>query len=155
MNVKKVFSLQGCRLLICPELGVYMGLSGEQRLAISEPLPEIFTEPSGENQRSLRALAETARTNGIYLVCSVVEKEDVFYNTTVVFDPSGRMIGRHRKIHLYLEAGLTPSKEKPQLIYIPELGQVGACNSVFFNTLLRKEFRGEFIKSERRLSHKF
>lgn len=120
--------LQGCRLLICPELGVYVGLSGEQRLAISEPVPQLYTEPSIEKQRALKELADIAHMNNIYLVCSVVEKADHFYNTTVVFDPSGRVIGRHRKIHLYLEAGLTPSPDPPRKIYIPEFGQVGMYN---------------------------
>ncbi|OQR71837.1 vascular non-inflammatory molecule 2-like, partial [Tropilaelaps mercedesae] len=113
-----------CGLLICPEHGLHTGLSVEQRLLSSEPIPLLDTEPSDENQIALATLAKTARANGLYLVCSVIERDEAFYNTTVILDPRGKIIGRHRKMHLYSEAGLMPSREKPRKVHIPGIGQV-------------------------------
>ncbi|XP_022662573.1 vascular non-inflammatory molecule 2-like isoform X1 [Varroa destructor] len=125
---------QGCGLLLCPELGLYIGLTAEQQLRIAEPVGKLNTEPLNESQPALAALAQTARNNGLYLVCSVIERDDAFYNTTVILDPHGKVIGKHRKMHLYLEAGLIPSHEKPRKVYIPNIGQVEiiTCFDVFF-----------------------
>lgn len=51
----------------------------------------------------LQGLAEEARRLGLYLVAgSVPEKcKNKIYNTSVVFDPKGRRIAFHRKMHLF------------------------------------------------------
>jgi predicted amidohydrolase len=77
-------------------------------------LPELFDSlyfPQQEKARvvaetipgpTARALLETAMKNRVVLVGgSVYEKAgSKFYNTSVVFDEKGRMIGKYRKIHI-------------------------------------------------------
>ncbi len=77
-------------------------------------LPELFDSlyfPQHEKARvvpetipgpTTRALSEAARKNRVVLVGgSVYEKAgSKFYNTSVVFDEKGRMIGKYRKIHI-------------------------------------------------------
>jgi predicted amidohydrolase len=46
------------------------------------------------------ALANLARTHGLYLCFGLVEREgDLFYDTGVLLNPSGEIIGLHRKIN--------------------------------------------------------
>ena len=76
-------------------------------------LPEMFccpyenpsfisnSEPIGSTV--WMAMSEAAREHGIYLIAgSMPEKENErIYNTSFVFDPDGKQIARHRKIHLF------------------------------------------------------
>ncbi|XP_062499715.1 omega-amidase NIT2-like [Corticium candelabrum] len=57
-------------------------------------------ETSGD---TVATLAELAKENNIYLIGgSIPEKDgDAFYNTCTVFCPTGQMIAKHRKIHLF------------------------------------------------------
>ncbi|WAR21149.1 NIT2-like protein [Mya arenaria] len=76
-------------------------------------LPECFNSPYGTSYfpeyaepipgPSTDTLVKSAQENKIYLVGgSIPEKDgDKIYNTCVVFDPSGNMIGKHRKMHLF------------------------------------------------------
>jgi len=61
----------------------------------------VYAEPAGGE--SWQALSDAARENGIYLVGgSVPEREDgKIYNTSYIFDPQGRELARHRKVHLF------------------------------------------------------
>ncbi len=75
-------------------------------------LPEMFCcpysprafvrEAEAEGGEVTDALAEMARSAGAYLIGgSMPEREDGrIYNTCFVFDPSGKRIARHRKVHL-------------------------------------------------------
>ena len=60
----------------------------------SEPIP------GGE---TTQALAQAARDNKVYLIGgSIPEREGTkLYNTCTVFDPSGNLIAKHRKVHLF------------------------------------------------------
>ncbi len=76
-------------------------------------LPEMFTCPYANRYfpqyaeegvgPTRRALSETARELGVYIVGgSIPEREDGrLYNTSFVFDRQGREIARHRKMHLF------------------------------------------------------
>jgi predicted amidohydrolase len=76
-------------------------------------LPEMFSCPYetkkfpiyAEEERgpSWTKLSEIAKENNIYLVAgSIPEKdEDRIYNTSFVFDRTGKNIAKHRKIHLF------------------------------------------------------
>ncbi|XP_052773075.1 omega-amidase NIT2-like [Mya arenaria] len=76
-------------------------------------LPECFNSPYGTSYfpeyaepipgPSTDTLVKSAQENKIYLVGgSIPEKDgDKIYNTCTVFDPSGNMIGKHRKMHLF------------------------------------------------------
>lgn len=58
------------------------------------------TEPDGE---SVKYLAELAREYDCYLVGgSIPEQEgERLYNTSLVFNPQGKIIAKHRKVHLF------------------------------------------------------
>ena len=76
-------------------------------------LPECFNSPYGtkyfpEYAESVpgpttEALSGAAAEHGVYVVGgSIPERDgDRLYNTCTVFDPEGRMIGKHRKVHLF------------------------------------------------------
>ena len=87
---------QGAELVVLPELwasGYDAPRLGEMVAAAAEPVP---------GPRSDR-LAEAARSHRIWLFAgSVPELADgATYNTTVVYDPAGEIVARHRKAHLY------------------------------------------------------
>lgn len=65
---------------------------------------EIFSEPlSAEACPSAKMLSDLARDNGVWLVGgSIPELDgDKVYNTCLVFDSKGAIVGRHRKAHLF------------------------------------------------------
>lgn len=77
-------------------------------------LPEMFNCPYqasnfpeyGERERgsTWKSLSEIARKNQIFLVggsIPEVDEEKRVYNTSYVFDHKGRVIAKHRKIHLF------------------------------------------------------
>lgn len=77
-------------------------------------LPEMFNCPydtrkfgdyaeEREDSRTLRAVSAAAQECGLYMVAgSIPEKEgDKIYNTSFIFNPSGEIIGAHRKLHLF------------------------------------------------------
>ncbi|HUG15956.1 MAG TPA: carbon-nitrogen hydrolase family protein [Thermomicrobiales bacterium] len=84
----------GAELVVLPETWSYMG-SADGVLASAETIPGDTT----------CHLAETARSLGIYLHCGSiherVDREPRAYNTTVVLNPDGDIIGAYRKIHLF------------------------------------------------------
>lgn len=61
----------------------------------------LYAEPAGG--LCWQAMAEAAQENHIYLAAgSMPEAEHGHcYNTTYIFDPDGKQIARHRKIHLF------------------------------------------------------
>ncbi|MDI3281011.1 MAG: carbon-nitrogen hydrolase family protein [Bacillota bacterium] len=114
----------------------------------SEAFPRLAEEyPTGE---SIQMLAEAAAQEGIYLVGgSLPEREgERLYNTSFVFAPDGRLLARHRKLHLFdvdLASGLS-FRESDQLapgdrltICDTALGRLGViiCYDLRFPELAR------------------
>lgn len=77
-------------------------------------LPEMFNSPyqtvlfpsyaeSYPDGETVRMLARVANEAGIILVGgSIPERDGAFvYNTSFIFGPGGRLLGRHRKMHLF------------------------------------------------------
>ena len=61
----------------------------------------VYAEPAeGE---SWQMLSQAARENGLYLVGGSVPElaGGKLYNTSYIFDPQGRELARHRKVHLF------------------------------------------------------
>lgn len=85
---------EGARLVSLPEVWTYLGPS-EGNAAAAETIPGPLTDQ----------LAATARDLDIYLhagsIYERVEGESRIYNTTVVFDPQGELLGTYRKIHMF------------------------------------------------------
>jgi predicted amidohydrolase len=84
----------GARLVALPEVWTYLGPNEGNRDA-AEPIPGP----------TIARLAERARRHGIYLHCGsiyeAVPGEPRLFNTTVVLDPSGEIVAKYRKIHMY------------------------------------------------------
>ena len=111
-------------------------------------LPEIFTCPydnkcfhefaESDGGTVYRFLSELARDRRMYVIGgSVPELEDgKLYNTSYVFDRSGALIGKHRKVHLFdidIEGGqyykesdvLSPGEK--MTVFDTEYGKMGVC----------------------------
>jgi predicted amidohydrolase len=83
----------GARVVCLPELfnSLYFP-QWERRKAVSETIPGQTTN----------ALSGAARENSVVLVGGSIYEKDgsKLYNTTVVFDERGRILGKYRKVHL-------------------------------------------------------
>lgn len=84
----------GARLVLFPECSM-LHLPQEQAPApLAEPLDGPFAH----------ALAAAAARHGIAVVAGMFERghdEERAFNTVVALDPTGRLVGAYRKIHLY------------------------------------------------------
>lgn len=84
----------GARLVSLPEVWTYLG-ADNGKAGTAETIPGPLTDQ----------LAAKARDLDIYLhagsIYEQVEGEDRLYNTTVVFNPQGEIIGTYRKIHMF------------------------------------------------------
>lgn len=84
---------QGCGLAVLPEM-FNCPYSTSQFRAYAE-------NPGGP---SWRFLEEKARTKGIYLIGGSIpelDEEGRVFNTSLIYDPQGTLIGKHRKVHLF------------------------------------------------------
>jgi deaminated glutathione amidase len=84
----------GARLIALPEVWTYLG-PAEGNWEAAETIPGPLTE----------LLAERARRHGVYLHAgSILERragEPLLANTTVVFAPSGEIVARYSKLHMF------------------------------------------------------
>ena len=84
----------GARFVTLPETWTHLG-PGKGDHAAAELIPGDLT----------RLLADKAREHSIWLhagsIHERVPEHDKLYNTTVVFDPSGDIVARYRKMHLF------------------------------------------------------
>jgi len=83
---------------------------------LAEPVPGPLT----------RRFAHAARTHGVFLCTGITEQaEEGFYNTALLFDRTGRLVLRHRKIN-ELEVGLRTYTRGSELRTVKtELGVIG------------------------------
>lgn len=100
-NVRRAFELieQACTedrpdLVMLPECFTIYGSTAEAQLAAAEPCP------GGE---TYEALGKLAAKYGVFIHAgSMNEREgERMYNTTLVFDRSGKEVARYRKIHMF------------------------------------------------------
>jgi predicted amidohydrolase len=99
--------------------------------AVFVPDPDRKVNPCTSNEFDdhdiLKQLSCAARKGQKYVVINLIEKVQcskencpgnqkiIFYNTSIVFDRTGRMIARYRKYHLFDEGRLT-TPDSPELI---------------------------------------
>lgn len=92
--VKKAVEEGGAQLVALPEM-FNCPYSNKVFRAYSEPIPGPTTE----------RLSAAAKAHGIYLIGgSIPELEAAsgrVYNTCCVFDPTGKLVAKHRKVHLF------------------------------------------------------
>ena len=84
---------RGSDLVVLPEVWTGLGYSSEKAYAeIAEPIPGPTTA----------LLAEKARKYGMYVVGSMYEASgNLFYNSSPLIDPEGRIVGKYWKTHLF------------------------------------------------------
>lgn len=112
-------------IILLPETITVAG-NGKSYVDVAEPIPGPSTI----------ALGELARRHSSYLVAGLVEREDaICYNTAVLIDRQGRVIGKYRKVQLpeqEVAGGLTPGDDFP--VFKTDFGTIGMmiCYDVFF-----------------------
>lgn len=103
--------------IVCLGEGITLVGSGETYVSVAEPVPGPTTEQ----------LAEKARQYQMYLVAGLYEREgSAVYNTAVLIDRQGKVVGKYRKVNLpreEIEGGLTPGTEYP--VFDTDFGRVG------------------------------
>lgn len=103
-------------LILLPE-GMTVAGTGKQYADVAESVPGPTT----------RALGELARRKHSYIVAGIYEREaSAIYNTAVLIDREGRLIGKYRKVYLpreEIEGGLTPGNDYP--VFRTDFGKVG------------------------------
>jgi predicted amidohydrolase len=103
-------------VILLPE-GMTVAGTGKGDAEVSEPVPGPTTE----------RLGELARRKHAYVVGGIYEREaPAVYNTAVLIDRQGRLIGKYRKVYLpreEIEAGLTPGNAYP--VFRTDFGKVG------------------------------
>lgn len=70
----------------------------------AEPIPSSLRDLDAKTHPSTAFLVETAKANKIFLVGgSIPERGECggIYNTCLVINPNGEIIGKHRKVHLF------------------------------------------------------
>jgi deaminated glutathione amidase len=85
---------EGAELVVLPEYTVYLGRRGGY-----EANAEAVPGPTAER------FEQAARAGGVWLLAgSLLERswvEGRYYNTSLLFDPRGRLVARYRKVHLF------------------------------------------------------
>ena len=100
-------SAQGAALVVFPEAfftAYPKGLDFGARVGMRSPegrreFRRYFESAVDIPGRETEALAEAAGRHGVYLVIGVIEREiGTLYCTALFFGPSGRLLGKHRKL---------------------------------------------------------
>jgi predicted amidohydrolase len=105
--------------------------TGRPAHEVAEPIPGPSTA----------TLGEAARRNHLWIVASLYEREGkCVYNTAVLIDRQGKLVGRYRKTHLpetEMLAGVTPGTEYP--VFQTDFGKIGmqVCYDNFFPEVAR------------------
>ena len=116
---------QGADIVCLPEGITVVGL-GKKYLDVAEPVPGPSTE----------FLGKIAKKHNMYIVAGIYEKEkEVVFNTSVLLDRQGELLGKYRKVCLpreEIEGGITPGISFP--VFDTDFGRIGMiiCWDVFF-----------------------
>ena len=104
-NMRKQLSIakdKGAELISLPECwnSPYSNAAFPQ---YAEAVPKVGEQTSEAANPSIHALCNEAKKLGIWLIGgSIPEREnDKLFNTCVVINPEGSIIGKHRKVHLF------------------------------------------------------
>ena len=120
---------KGAQLVVLQELhcGIYFCQAEDTAMFdMAEPIPGPDTE----------FLGKLAKEKNAYIVAGLLEREGkAVYNTSVLIDRKGALVGKYRKVYLpreELEGGVTPGDGYP--VFDTDFGRVGMmiCYDVFF-----------------------
>lgn len=115
---ERMDAARGADLVCLPELINVTGVTGMDRAELAEPIPG----PTYEH------LAEKAREHGFYVAASLLERQGgAIYNTGLMIDRTGGILGKYRKTHLApgedLLQGVAPGNDHP--VFQTDFGAVG------------------------------
>lgn len=114
-NVVETNNPGGLDFICLPE-GITVVGTGKSYAEVSEPIPGQTTE----------RLGRLAKKIGSYIVAGIYERDkNIVYNTAVLIDKNGKLIGKYRKTHLpreEWERGITPGDSYP--VFDTEFGKV-------------------------------
>ncbi|MBZ5594373.1 MAG: carbon-nitrogen hydrolase family protein [Acidobacteriia bacterium] len=103
-------------VILLPE-GMTVAGTGKADAEVAEPL----AGPTAER------LGEVARRKHAYIIAGIYEREaPAVYNTAILIDRAGRLVGKYRKVYLpreEIEAGLTPGNDYP--VFRTDFGKIG------------------------------
>lgn len=107
--------------------------------------------PTKEQSPSFHALSELAKEAQAYLVGGSIpeywEETKKYYNTSLTFDPSGKLLATHRKVHMFdidipgkikfVESEVLSPGNKVTLLDLPEYGKIAIaiCYDIRFPEL--------------------
>ncbi|MCC6585161.1 MAG: carbon-nitrogen hydrolase family protein [Bryobacterales bacterium] len=106
----------GTDVILLPE-GITIVSTGKKYADVAETIPGPTTTKLGE----------MAKQKNAYIVAGIYEREGVaMYNTAVLLDRKGQLVGKYRKVYLpreEIEGGLTPGNDYP--VFTTDFGKVG------------------------------
>ena len=93
MDFLDIAGRRGSELVVLPEVWTGLGYSSAKAFSeIAEPIPGPTSD----------LLAAKAREHGMYIVGSMYEQSgNLFYNSSPLIDPDGRIVGKYWKTHLF------------------------------------------------------
>jgi omega-amidase len=94
---------QGAKLAVLPEIwnGPYATAAFPD---YAEVLPNVGDKTISDQAPSAQLLQKHAKDSNMYIVggsVSEVDDDGKIYNTCLVFNPSGDIVAKHRKVHLF------------------------------------------------------
>lgn len=137
-------SASGAELVVLPECwNSPYGIASFPIFA--EKVPNVGEQPCRKESPSTAMLAERAKANKMWIVGGSVPERDgsLLYNTCLVFNAEGQVVGKHRKVHLFdidvpgkitfKESDSLSPGSQPTLVQTPwgPLG-VGICYDIRF-----------------------
>ncbi len=109
----RMAAASGAKVIATPEyITTGISFSRKDRIRLSTPVPEsptkgpLWEEPNVVLAKHFVDYAHLADELDVFLVVNVLERAEEdktrYYNTLLALDPEGRMVGKYRKINLYI-----------------------------------------------------
>ncbi|HIJ98613.1 TPA: carbon-nitrogen hydrolase family protein [archaeon] len=136
VNLKKAAELvaqaskQNADFVCLPEY-LPTGWAPEQLSKLADPIPGRIAEK----------LSSIAEENSIHIVASIPERSnDKIYNTAVLINPSGDLLAKYRKIHMFMEEPSCVTRGNEYAVADTKFGKVGLmiCYDAVFPEVARQ-----------------